>query len=329
MTNDENLHINFTARFITGALVGLIYGLAVIIRSTEIKKIYLPLFTLYLTTVVAFLCIIVRPTNELISVMFTLIYALLVLVLAQTETREYCNSSLNQVNLSKWFRINGSERNDLRPLIYLTGAKLLTIFCSNLPFVCVAMEFIHSLNGTTNNIPINYLIVLFMTRFVLGTITISVNKNVVKCFSDLSAMCLVMCGANLIAMLLILLHVNNLFSNLIDRILNQQFCTGVCMIIVYISLTLCIDVIGHYSVIIADTHLCFAKKSLSIAYATCVEHLIDILFIVIYLNNLTNSIFIWSTFCCVGLSIGIPTIFYACLCRYQNRYTNIFKFEIL
>lgn len=124
-------------------------------------------------------------------------------------------------------------------------------------------------------------------------------------------MTVLMC-ATIVALLLLLLLLNERLTNCVNEYLvrsGYDFGAGVIVSIAYAVLSVSIDAIGHSAMISATSvDVSFGKRSQSIVFASCIEHLIDVGFMVAYLSRLIDTRLILMTMCFCCLSIGIQTI---------------------
>lgn len=87
-----------------------------------------------------------------------------------------------------------------------------------------------------------------------------------------------------------------------------EFGAGVVVTGAYAVLSVYIDSIGHSEMISSTSIFSFGKRSQSIVFASCIEHLIDVAFMVAYLNRLIDTRLVLMAMCFCALSIGIQTI---------------------
>lgn len=165
-----------------GAFTGFIYLSVIMTRS---QTILLPCYICGLLLVSAFSMGQRTVAWEQPCALLVLIYSLIVLQLSHCERifRPAQPAAVARSNAATSRPLCGHAA-EMKPLIYLTGAKMLTVLCYFLPFFhLVARAFVGraeavpSTNGvnanyTTTITSITHLIVLLFTRFALGTVTI-------------------------------------------------------------------------------------------------------------------------------------------------------------
>lgn len=219
-----------------------------------------------------------------------------------------------------------------RPLIYLAGAKLLTIFCFFLPFISIASRItIHAnilftdvdndnknqnnnKNGNDdftsadeddviNGIIISSgsskiftdLMVLLLTRIALGSIAILLVRHNVN-YS--SIVYLVPISTGLAILLLIPMF------DLPSHLNTVQTIAFSIVMIMYVAFSLIVDIIGHHAVLYADEiAAAAAPKVISLTFATFTEHLIDICIVVVYLNDWISAKLIATSFAIIFLTM--------------------------
>lgn len=217
-----------------------------------------------------------------------------------------------------------------RPLIYLAGAKLLTIFCYFLPFICIASRvtiqanILFDNNGygdqhENNLISANEadvsnsignhkiftdLMVLLVTRIALGFIAILLVRHNVN---QLSIVYLMPITIGYAIMLLV-----PLFDLPWHSFTVQTIAFSIIMII-YVAFSLLVDIIGHHAVLYANQTMCHsyaaaaadtaAPKVIALIFATFIEHLIDICIVVVYLNDWISAKLIATSFAIIFLTM--------------------------
>lgn len=285
----ESSLTTFILRSIVGALSSSIYLLAVLTRCQGKMKMSLSACT-------CTLLFIIRQTAlpiEVLACTWSVLYGLFVL-------------SLSEIMHSKRIDVQATARENLRPLAFLTGAKLLTILCYNLPFACVAIRYFHLL-ATSNHIDasilFNHLMVFICTRCVLGIFTIFDDVPRFKYHLSMSIYLVVL----MVALLLLLNERINMY--LMQN--GYEFGAGAAVSGTYAILSVYIDSIGHSANILATPTSSFGIRSQSIVFASCIEHLIDVGFMVAYLHQLIDSRHILMAMCFCGLSNAIQTMLHS------------------
>lgn len=237
-------------------------------------------------------------SSEICCISLTLIYSLIALHLSSSNW-------IFRENVATSFRLTSAEFGatnlivkQTRPLIYLAGAKLLTVFCYFLPFACIVSPLLYQpnvsvgdVNNTTNQHIFNDLIVLLLTRLALGTITALVLHHNVNCSSIVYLGPVVILFA--VVLLIPLLDLEHLFAEF-------KFST---VMIIYVALSLLFDVIGHRAALSIDLDLRSAPTIISLTFATFIEHLIDVTVVVVYLNDWISAKIIITALMILCLSI--------------------------
>lgn len=239
-------------------------------------------------------------------------------------------------------QIDVRQMRNFHPLLFLTGAKLLTIFCYNLPFAWLAIQYFHltaaaymhhNVDATKT---FNHLIVLMCTRCVLGIFTIFddiiANRHDANANHLSAAICLTILLCATVFVLTLLLN-EQMMTALTEYFvqMNYEFGVGVAVSAIYVLLSICIDSIGHTTTIVSTTSsiYSFGKRTQSLMFASCVEHLIDVGFVVIYLNRLMDTRLILMAMCFCGLTIAIQTILNSPTTTMTTTNTNFYPYQWL
>lgn len=168
-----------------GAFTGFIYLSVIMMRS---QTILLPCYICGLLPVSAYSMGQRTVAWEQPCALLVLIYSLIVLQLAHSERIFRPAQPAAVARSDAASRTLCSHAAEMKPLIYLTGAKMLTVLCYFLPFFqLVARAFVGraaavpSTNGvnanyTTTITTITHLLVLLFTRLALGTVTIRLHR---------------------------------------------------------------------------------------------------------------------------------------------------------
>lgn len=311
-TLEESKHVKLCYRFIAGGMIGFIYFIAIVIRTEEPqpRRSSYKNFTLILalSSLWIVLCMTMTPTSsvgtiELKSAAFSLVYVLSVLLLSHNYylVKSFDQSTNDQKTDSHLFKIDKQTHVNMKPIYFLIGAKLLAIFCSNMPFVWLIFHFSNS--STTVEI-VNtmnlHLIILFSVRLFLGIFTILVcNNSLNENRSAKIYLSTFICAAILLISVLLML------TN--DSLKNYKFLIGTTLLVIYIALSLYFDAIGHIAVAV-NPYSCIIKKSIALAFGCCIEHLINILLIVIYFSNFLHTILIVMPVIPIGYNLFSQTI---------------------
>lgn len=201
-----------------------------------------------------------------------------------------------------------------RPLIYLAGAKLLTVFCYFLPFVCIVLQIVYesnasfgnedndddgdndnidAVNNTSTDQIFNDLVILLLTRLALGTIAILVVRHNVN--YSLIVFILPAFTALAAVLLIPLLDLKHFFTVLTFKVY--------FLMIIYVALSLLFDVIGHRAAFNLQLDLMSAPTVISVTFATFIEHLVDIAIVVVYLHDWISAKLIVTPLAIILLSI--------------------------
>lgn len=286
-------------------LIGIIYLLSVIER---LQICLLSPFNCGFTIATIISINQTKISSEICSVSLTLIYSLIALHLSSSNWLFAENKMKNSQHAQTEFIATNLTVKQTRPLIYLAGAKLLTVFCYFLPFACIVSQLIYPSNATVddnnnnneddngggvhNNTStdqiFNDLVVLLLTRLALGTITILIVRHNVSYSSIAYLMPVIILSA--VILLIPLFDLENLFTKF-----------TICIIMfIYVTLSLLFDVIGHRSI---EFDLRSTPKVISLTFATFIEHLIDVAIVVVYLNDWISAKIIVTSLAIVSLSI--------------------------
>lgn len=311
---DSSLSDYFLIRIVLSALIGLIYLSSIIGRLQQAN---------HLSTAFICICIIATITRTEISTetcnaSLTLVYGLIVLNLSSSNWLfPELNSNKSQTNLHVC-ALNLVVK-QTRPMIYLSGAKLMTIFCYFLPFACIVSRSLNTAatvnNSTSTDDIFADLFVLFLTRLALGTITILLllRHNV----NYLSIVYLMPLALLLAVILLIpLLDLRRLFE------CTLKFRT---IMTLYVAFSLIVDVIGHRVAFTSNTDYGSVSTMISLTFATFIEHLIDVSFAVVYLNDWIGANMIITSLAIIALTLFFHKL--TTSCEQNNRITS--KKEIL
>lgn len=278
---------------VLGVLIGIIYLSSVIRR--EPNSIFTYGFAI--ATIIS-----IAQTNvsfEMCCVSLILVYSLIALNLSSVNCL-FAQPKNGRIN-NEIGTLNAVVK-QTRLLIYLAGAKLLTVFCYFAPFVCRASQMaFHSANAliadVNNNEIFNDLIFLLLTRLALGTITILCVRHNVNYLTIIYLMPLTLLHA--VALLIPILDLN--------CILTECTFTFCIIMTLYVALSLFADVLGHRVALHTnyDFDSAISSKVISITFANFIEHLIDASFVVVYLNDWIGAKFILTSLAIMSLTIII------------------------
>lgn len=308
----------FPIRIVMGILIGIIYLSAVVFQWWRIN---LSLFTCSFGMAIG---ITLHQTNvsfELFLASILLLYAVIILNFSQSTW--FVNHSKFQperFDIPIGATINARK---LKPLIYLIGAKLLTIFCYYLPFLYCTLvpsrsaELSYSISYLNVALfavtSFNHLIILLLTRIVLGTFTIFfLHKTAVRDNINyyLTFIYLILLAILFAAMLTTIVDLNMFIVKF------QWF--GVCLVAIYMAYSFVVDVICQQIILFEKVEFNSATATISITFATFIEHLIDILVSSFYLNDWIGTTYILAAVTMAGFTFIIQQV--------SNR-TSIFKYD--
>lgn len=280
---------HFLVRVVLGSLIGIIYLTSIIGRL----QINLSLFTGFFTIATITSITQTKTSPEIISVSLILVYSLIALNLSSFNCL-FLESYSNFVVTNVEFGALSLIVKQTKSLIYLAGAKLLTTFCYFLPFTRIASQILVHPNVLHSNVSkdiSNEFVVLFFSRLALGTITILIVRHNVHYLSTIYVMPIAILFATML--LIPLFDLRHLTE-----------CSFVFFIILtlYVAFSLTVDVIGHRVALNPDFDLGFIPKAMSLTFATFNEHLVDVLFMVVYLNDLINAKMILTSLAIISLS---------------------------
>lgn len=302
--SESSVYDYFPIRIVMGILIGIIYLSAVVFTWLRIN---LSLFTCSFAVTIL---ITVHQTNvsfELFFASILLVYAVIVLYLSQsTFANRSIQSKPHDISIAA---INARK---LKPLIYLIGAKLLTIFCYYLPFLYCMLGSpptdiagsVSRLNATLIVTSFNHLIILILTRIALGTFTIFIlHKTAVRHnINGLTFIYLVLI-AILFAVVMMLITIVDLKAFIVRF---QWF--GICLVALYMAFSFVVDVICHQIISFDNIELNSATCAISITFATFIEHLIDILVNSLYLNDWIGATYILAAMTMAGFTVILQQV---------------------
>lgn len=318
--SESSVNDYFPIRIVTGILIGIIYLSAVVFQWLRIN---LSLFTCSFGIAIG---ITLHQTNvsfELFLASILLLYAVIVLNFSQSMW--FVNHSKFQ---SKPFDIpicaSTINAQKMKPLIYLIGAKLLTILCYYLPFFYYILDasrhtdLSHSVSHLSTALitvtSFNHLVILLLTRIILGTFTIFIlHKTAVRNNINyyLTFIYLILL-AILFGVAIMLITIVDLKMFIVKL---QWF--GVFLIAIYIAFSFVVDVICQQIISFEDVEFNSATGTISITFATFIEHLIDILVNSFYLNDWIGTTYILAAVTMAGFTVIMQ----------QVSRTSIFKYD--
>lgn len=311
-------------RLISGITSGAVYFTFITLAATDhlrgfapcakrscayVTLLWLLILTL-ITYVVAKVCVTSNlPLNpvqgEFCCLWSSLLFAVFVLFLSVHLTKQrnvHRNNDwcLVRVQSMDTTRFNSEFFTDpnIRPLIYLIGAKLLTIACSFIPFFYVARNYFavnDALRRDRINVSQCHLIAMLSARTVFGALA---NTNASSIVYVYKVMRPIVCafGMNLLV-LVALRHISRVSPPIFDA----EFAAGWLIVCAYVILSLCLDAFSHVNALNASS-LAVIKRPLAVTFAACIDHLIHLLFIIVYLSDVSNWKLFVFTFWFIGMS---------------------------
>lgn len=174
----------------------------------------------------------------------------------------------HQLNEDELDSRNPFSAKNVRPLCIVTGVRVLSVCAKNLPFTVLIMGFFnHLVNPETFSLYMLFL--LLSCRFIFGMITMFfIDKFERKKYLYLFS---IMCGVLLLITCLIV-------SNSKEDFFQASFFSyGIIVFFVFASMS--IDCVGHVQ---TSEAFSYATKSWSIAIATGMEHVVHMIFIIVF-----------------------------------------------
>lgn len=174
----------------------------------------------------------------------------------------------HQLNEDELDSRNPFSAKNIRPLCIVTGVRVLSVCAKNLPFTVLIMGFFnHIVNPETFSLYMLFL--LLSCRFIFGMITMFfIDKFERKKYLYI---CSILCGVLLLITCLIV-------SNSKDDFFQASFFSyGIIVFFVFASMS--IDCVGHVQ---TSEAFSYATKSWSIAIATGIEHVVHMIFIIVF-----------------------------------------------
>lgn len=312
-------------RLIMGAFIGFIYLSAIITRLQTIL-LWLCVCGLLITT--AYLFAQRTIAWEILCATLVLIYSLIVLQLSHSNW--IFRLQIAQGEYQSILAVNHAA--ELKPLVYLTGAKLLTVFCYFLPFFHYATRALNELQLananrlSTTTTTIGVLIVLLLARLALGTITILLHQKYLHRFT---VNYLMLINSALFATLFVaIVPITSLARHqIVITETVQAYLWSVCLCIVYVTISLIVDVFETATVTVnhCTNIISAATQCISLTFATFIEHLMDVSFIVVYINDWLSAKIVLTVIGIVCVSMTIEK--YRILLPMRTR--NIETYRIL
>lgn len=184
----------------------------------------------------------------------------------------------HQINEDECANRNIFNRNNIRSLFVVTGVRVLSVCAKNLPLTVLVMGYSNKLINP--EIYSLYTLLLLLTfRFVFGMFAMFfIDKFEWKRYLYIFA---ILSGAYLLALCIV--------AKIIDVNMFALSYSGCGVIVFFIFGSMGIDCIGHVQ---TSEAFSYATKPWSIAFATSVEHIVHVLFIVVFKLEYDISSFI-------------------------------------
>lgn len=174
----------------------------------------------------------------------------------------------HQLNEDELDSRNPFSRKNIRPLLIVTGVRVLSVCAKNLPFTVLIMGFFNHLVHP-DTFSLYMLFLLLSCRFIFGMITMFfIDKFERKKYLYLFS---ILCG---ILLLITCVIVSNSKKDFFQA---SFFSYGIIIFFIFASMS--IDCVGHVQ---TSEAFSYATKSWSIAIATGVEHIVHTLFIIVF-----------------------------------------------
>lgn len=175
----------------------------------------------------------------------------------------------HQLNEDELDSRNPFNRKNIRPLCIVTGVRVLSVCAKNLPFTVLIMGFFNHLFNP-ESFSLYMLFLLLSCRFIFGMLTMFFidkfeRKKYLYIFS-------ILCGILLLITCFIVSESKEDFFQF-----SSFFSFGIIIFFVFASMS--IDVLGHVQ---TSEAFSYATKSFSIVIATGVEHIVHMIFIIVF-----------------------------------------------
>lgn len=175
----------------------------------------------------------------------------------------------HQLNEDQLDSRNPFNRKNIRPLCIVTGVRVLSVCVKNLPFTVLIMGFFNHLFNP-ESFSLYMLFLLLSCRFIFGMLTMFFidkfeRKKYLYIFS-------ILCGILLLITCFIVSESKEDFFQF-----SSFFSFGIIIFLVFASMS--IDVLGHVQ---TSEAFSYATKSFSIVIATGVEHIVHMIFIIVF-----------------------------------------------
>lgn len=175
----------------------------------------------------------------------------------------------HQLNEDRLDSRNPFNYKNIRPLGIVTGVRVLSVCAKNLPFTVLIMGFFNHLFNP-ESFSLYMLFLLLSCRFIFGMLTMFFidkfeRKKYLYIFS-------ILCGILLLITCFIVSESKEDFFQF-----SSFFSFGIIIFFVFASMS--IDVLGHVQ---TSEAFSYATKSFSIVIATGVEHIVHMIFIIVF-----------------------------------------------
>lgn len=199
----------------------------------------------------------------------------------------------HQLNEDELDSRNPFNYKNIRPLYIVTGVRVLSVCAKNLPFTVLIMGIFNQIVNP-EQFSLYMLFLLLSCRFIFGMLTMFfIDKFERKKYLYISS---ILCGILLLVTCLIV-------SNTGENIFQVSF-LRYGIIIYFIFASMSIDCVGHVQ---TSEAFSYATKSWSITISTGIEHIVHIIFIIVFKLQYDVYAFVLIS---IGLMLmGLSTLF--------------------
>lgn len=199
----------------------------------------------------------------------------------------------HQLNEDELDSRNPFNYKNIRPLYIVTGVRVLSVCAKNLPFTVLIMGFFNHIVNP-ERFSLYMLFLLLSCRFIFGMLTMFfIDKFERKKYLYISS---ILCGILLLVTCLIV-------SNTEENIFQVSF-LSYGIIIYFIFASMSIDCVGHVQ---TSEAFSYATKSWSITISTGIEHIVHMIFIIVFKLQYDVYAFVLIS---IGLMLmGLSTLF--------------------
>lgn len=173
----------------------------------------------------------------------------------------------HHINEDKLDSQNPFNRRNLRPICIIIGVRILSVCAKNLPFTLLIMVYFNHMNNS-DTFSLYQLLLLLSCRFIFGMCAMFFidkfeRKKYLYIFS-------ILCGISLLIICII---------NREEIMTTDKTNLFIVIIIYFIFASMSIDCVGHVQ---TSEAFSYATKSMSISIAHGIEHLVHMIFFIIF-----------------------------------------------